>query len=121
MSPKSVTLYRRQPKTVVLDRLQLVVPVVLGVSPTIGFIGSTVTITGYGLTGTTSVLFGSVAATITSVTDTTILVTVPAGVGLVSVTVANAIYSATVANAFTYLAALIIGGPWTIGDGSIVN
>lgn len=51
--------------------------------------GQSVTITGTDLAGVTSVNFGTTAATINSVTATTVDVTAPAGTGSVSVTVAS--------------------------------
>lgn len=98
-------------------------PVVLVVSPASGssFGGTTVTLSGYGFTGVISVLFGAVAGTITTVSDTSIAVTSPAGAlgSTVGITVANATYtSATLPNAFSYvsiaptLAATPVSGPW---------
>ncbi len=65
------------------------IPVVSGISPASGPIvgGATTIITGKGLTGTTAVKFGSASATILSVTDTSLTVTVPPGSGVVDVTV----------------------------------
>jgi hypothetical protein len=85
------------------------VPVITGVNPnkgpTLG--GNTVTITGSGFTGTTSVTFGGNAATNVHVTnDTTMTVTVPAGnVGTVSVSVTTPGGTGTLNNAYTYVAA----------------
>ena len=64
-------------------------PVVNGISPTSGPTagGNTVTITGTGFTGATSVLFGSVSAAFTVVSATQITATAPAGTGSVSITV----------------------------------
>ena len=64
-------------------------PAVTGVSPPSGGTagGSTVTITGTGLAGATSVRFGAAAATITADSATQITVTSPPGAGRVDVTV----------------------------------
>jgi hypothetical protein len=53
--------------------------------------GNTVIITGTGFTGSTTVMFGTNAATVTNWTTTTLTVTVPAGTaGAVNVTASNA-------------------------------
>jgi hypothetical protein len=53
--------------------------------------GNSVTITGTGFTGSTTVMFGANAATVTNWTTTTLTVTVPAGTaGAVNVTASNA-------------------------------
>ena len=63
-------------------------PVITSVSPTTGAAGTVVTITGTGLTGATAVMFGTISATPTSVSDTQIVVTAPTGVsGAVDITV----------------------------------
>jgi hypothetical protein len=54
-------------------------PVVNAFSPASGPIGTTVTLSGTGFTGATSVAFGTVAATFTVVSDDSITTTVPAG------------------------------------------
>jgi len=74
-----------------------------GSGPTEG--GTTVTITGTGFTGTTLVTFGSTAATIVSVSPTSIVVTTPArAAGSVTITVVNAVGSATSVSTFTFSA-----------------
>ncbi|MBX7212006.1 MAG: IPT/TIG domain-containing protein, partial [Verrucomicrobiaceae bacterium] len=67
-------------------------PTVTSVSPAVASIGSSVTITGSGFTGATTVTIGGVTVTsFTVVDDTTITTTVPAGVnGLLNVVVTNA-------------------------------
>lgn len=55
-------------------------PVITSISPATGGSGTVVTITGTGFTGATSVMFGTVSATPTSVSDTTVVVTAPTGV-----------------------------------------
>ena len=63
-------------------------PVVTTISPTTGGTGTVVTITGTGFTGATAVMFGTISATPTSVSDTQIVVTAPTGAsGAVDVTV----------------------------------
>jgi hypothetical protein len=54
-------------------------PTISGFSPTSGPVGTPVTITGTGFTGATRVLFGTVSATYSVMSDTTIDTTVPAG------------------------------------------
>jgi hypothetical protein len=82
-------------------------PVVTAISPTSGRSGggTTVTVTGTGFTGATSVYFGAgTASAVTVVSDTRITATSPAGTGTVNVTVVTpAGTSATSqANQFTY-------------------
>jgi hypothetical protein len=63
-------------------------PVVTGISPTNGPVGTMVAITGSGFTGATDVKFGEVSAIINSVdADTQITVTSPSGTGTVAITV----------------------------------
>lgn len=71
-------------------------PVISSLNPTSGSVGATVTITGIGFNVTPSnniVYFGSVKATVTAATATTLSVTVPVGAGFqpISVTVNNLI------------------------------
>ena len=68
------------------------IPVVTGVSPATGAIGSTVTLTGTGFIGTTSVTVGGVVASFTIVSDTSLTVVIPAGTpnGVVDIRVTNA-------------------------------
>ncbi len=79
-----------------------VVPVISGIAPSSGPVGSQVTITGTGLLGATVVKFGGVRATSFTVNSgTTIMATVPVGAltGKISVTTAGG--SATSKTAFT--------------------
>ncbi|HEX4613707.1 MAG TPA: IPT/TIG domain-containing protein, partial [Urbifossiella sp.] len=79
-------------------------PSVAGLSPAAGPIsgGTTVTITGANLGGTTAFEFGSAPATILSVTPTQIVVTAPAGaVGAAPVTVITPAGTATSSYTFT--------------------
>lgn len=77
-------------------------PNITGVSPSSGGSGSSVTITGTGFTGTTSVTFGIASATFTVVSSTQITATVPGGSGgLVDITVTNPAGSSTEVGAFT--------------------
>lgn len=66
----------------------LAVPALTAISPSQGTSGTTVTLTGSGLTGATAVTFGSTPATSFTVeSDTEIVAVVPAGTGTVLVTV----------------------------------
>jgi hypothetical protein len=84
-------------------------PVVSRISPAVGPLtaGTAVTITGTGLTGATTVNFGSTPGTITANTATSISVTAPGGSGAVDVTVITpgGTSSVTPADKFTYQAA----------------
>jgi IPT/TIG domain len=89
---------------------RITAPIVTGITPTSGAVGGgdTVTVTGTGFTGATSVLFGSVPGTnLTVVNDTQLTVTSPPSnaSGTVDVTVtAPAGTSATsAADQFTYV------------------
>ncbi|HEY0306888.1 MAG TPA: FG-GAP-like repeat-containing protein, partial [Acidobacteriaceae bacterium] len=98
-------------QTVLLNGIALSppVPTVTGVSPNTGPVtgGTVVTITGTNFTGTTSVLFGTHAATFTVVSATQITATAPSGSGSIDVTVtAPAGTSAiSVLDQFTYIPA----------------
>ena len=86
-----------------------IAPAVLGISPSAGpTTGNTsVTITGLNLSNALGVAFGGVPATISSNTDTTLVVTSPAaaGAGIVDVTVTTAGGASNTSNAdrFTYV------------------
>lgn len=69
-----------------------VLPTLSSFSPTSGPVGSTVTLTGSGFTGVSSVQFGSLYAAFNFLSDTQIAVTVPAGVSTstIKVTVGGA-------------------------------
>jgi hypothetical protein len=54
-------------------------PAITGVSPSSGAVGSTVTVSGSGLTGATAVTFNGTAATFAVASDTQLSATVPAG------------------------------------------
>jgi len=94
----------------------LVVPAVTGLTPTSGPLagGTSVTVTGTGFTGATTVEFGPTPGTgLTVVNDTTITVTSPAGTGTVDVTVMNAVGTSPAnppADQFTYVAAPTVTG-----------
>ena len=64
--------------------------------------GITVTISGSGFTGTTSVKFGNASATILSQTDTLLTVTAPPGINTVAIAIVSAGGSITQPAAFTY-------------------
>jgi hypothetical protein len=76
---------------VVIDVLPLGGPVIADVAPGSGAIGSGVTVTGTGFTGTTAVTFHGVTAAFAVVSDTQVTTTVPAGTttGPVRVTTAG--------------------------------
>ena len=78
-------------------------PVIENISPSSASAGSNITITGVNFTGVTSVKFGNVNAPIVSLTNTSIIVTVPSGSGIVPVTV-TASNSTSNGISFTYLA-----------------
>ncbi|MBE0610789.1 MAG: IPT/TIG domain-containing protein, partial [Dehalococcoidia bacterium] len=96
------------PSTATDNFTYLQAPVVSSLSPTNGLVagGNTVTITGLGFTGATSVSFGGTAAAITAVTATTITVTAPAhAAGTVDVFVTTPVDTSanTIADNYTYL------------------
>ena len=80
-------------------------PAVTSVSPSSGKPagGTPVTITGTGLSGATSVTFGSAVATITADSSTQITVTSPPGTGTVNITVTTASGTVTAADRFAYI------------------
>jgi hypothetical protein len=79
-------------------------PTISDVTPDDGSVAglTTVTVSGTNLSTTTSVTFGTQAATIDSKSATSDIVTSPAGTGTVNVTVNNPASSATDPDAFTY-------------------
>jgi hypothetical protein len=88
--------------------LPIPVPTITSVSPIKGCDagGTTVTITGTDLTGTTSVTFGGTAATFTVDSGTQITATTPAGTaGTVDVSVTTSGGTATATGAYTYVPA----------------
>lgn len=85
-------------------------PSILSLTPAVGSSagGNSIVITGANFQVGATVLFGVTPATVTNVTPTAITVTSPAGAGTVSVTVTNPDGQlATLAAAFTYIAAII--------------
>src|SRR5262249_44291142 len=76
-------------------------PTISSFSPASGPVGTNVTVTGTGFTGTTSVRFGGTSAAFTVGSDTSLATTVPIGAatGTISVTAPGG--TATSANAFT--------------------
>ena len=114
------------------DEFLYVAPSVASVSPNVGAEdgGTTVTITGDGLEGTTGVLFGDTPGAIVGTpTDTEVIVTTPAGVGTVDVTVEIPGGAIVVPDGFQYVAAPVVtdatpgsgptsGGTEVVVDGS---
>jgi hypothetical protein len=70
-------------------------PIVSGISPTIGPVGTVVTISGSNFTGVSAVRFNGITATYTVTNDTTISATVPSTATTGPVTVTNAVGTAT--------------------------
>ncbi len=102
-------------------------PVVNGISPTSGGPGTSVTITGFGFTGATSVTFGGLTAFATVISDTQIIASAPSnspGTVHVVVTTPLGTSASTVADLFTYLgaAAPVVTGisPTSGGPGTVV-
>ncbi len=81
-------------------------PTVTGVSPTPGYNGTSVIVTGTGFTGASAVTFGVTAATFTVNSATNITATAPGGTGTVDVTVTTSggSNSPSASDQFTYLA-----------------
>jgi len=70
-------------------------PQITGFSPSIGPVGTIVTITGVGFTGATSVSFNGKAAKLTVNSDTQITATVPKGATTGPISVTTAVGTAT--------------------------
>jgi uncharacterized protein YhjY with autotransporter beta-barrel domain len=71
--------------------------------------GTSVTLTGTGLSGATSVTFGGTEATVDGSTSTSITVTTPAHApGIVSIAVTTTGGAATLTNGYTYVAPLVV-------------
>jgi len=77
-----------------------VLPAIVDVSPPIGFIGTTVTLTGTTFTGLVSVKFGPAAAGVLSASDSEVIVTVPAAAASGPVTLTTNAGTATSATPF---------------------
>ena len=93
------------------DFTVIVTPVPSSFLPTSGAVGSTVTISGTGFTGTTAVGFNGTSATFSVVNDTSISATVPTGATSGSISVTNPAGTGTTVGTFT-----VTGGG---GGGSI--
>jgi uncharacterized repeat protein (TIGR03803 family) len=83
------------------NRKFLVTPKILSFSPTSGTVGTSVTITGSGLTGATKVTFGGKASTFTVNSSSQITATVPTGAKTGKIVVTTPGGSATSAASFT--------------------
>ncbi|MGO9109892.1 MAG: IPT/TIG domain-containing protein [Thermoguttaceae bacterium] len=98
---------------------------VTGITPNWGTLtgGTTVTITGYGLTGATAVNFGSSPATIISDTATQIVATSPPGSGTVDVTVVtpSGTSSTSPADQFHYVVTMSNVAELTASNGAAQN
>lgn len=92
-----------QPVTQVTFQTPAVAPNITAVSPSSGNVGTSVTITGTGFNGTTSVTFGGIPATITASSNTQIVVNSPDSTRntAVDVVVTNSAGSSTRVAAFT--------------------
>ena len=77
------------------------VPTISSFSPTAGAVGTSVVITGTGLTGTTTVSFNGTSATFTFNSDTQITASVPTGTTTGPIAVTNADGTATSSSNFT--------------------
>ena len=111
--------------TVTVTAATTVAPAVTAVSPASGPAagGTTVTITGTGFAGATSVMFGaSAAVSLTVGSDSSITATSPAGTGLVDVTVTTSggTSSTSSADGFTYDVAAggVVAGDLVVADPS---
>ena len=77
------------------------VPTISSFTPASGPVGASVTITGTGFTGTTSVTFGATSASFTVGSDTSVTATVPTGASTGTISVTTPGGTATSATAFT--------------------
>lgn len=103
--------------TVIPQPLPLTPPGITGFSPAAGAPGASITITGVKLTGTSSVIFGGVRATVFQVlSDSQVTVTVPAGAGSGPIGIVAATGSATSTMSFTVTSATCsawnVAGAW---------
>ena len=87
--------------TLASSHIFLVVPVVKSFVPASGPVGTTVTITGTGLTGTTKVTFGSKGAAFSVNSNSQITATVPAGAKTAKISVLTAGGKASSPSSFT--------------------
>ena len=95
-------------------------PTLSSLTPTSGTTagGTSVTLTGTNLSGTSAVTFGGTAATVISASSTTTVVSTPAhSAGLVDVVVTTPGGSSTLTNAFTYATPVVSSPPSSGGGG----
>jgi len=88
-------------------------PAITLLSPNTGPIGTSVSVSGSGFTGASSVTFGGVSATFSIVSDAAVTATAPSGTGIVDVVIVTIRgSSATGANSkFTYVPSLDFSQP----------
>lgn len=95
-----------QSPIVAADKFTYIAPAVTGMSPNAGPVtgGTTLTLSGWGLTGASAVIFGKVGATPSTVTDTTVTVNTPVATdaGAVGVQVSVPTGIVTAPGQFTY-------------------
>jgi hypothetical protein len=96
-------------------------PTISSFTPSLGWPGSSVTISGSAFTGATSVTFNSHAAAFTVVSDTTITATVPSGALTGPITVTTPDGSSTSSTSFGVMPALSSFSPTSGKAGTIVT
>ena len=99
----------------------VVVPTVTSFTPAFGSVGNTVTINGANFTGATSVKFGGIAASFSSVTFSSLTATVPANATNAPISVTTADGTGTSAQTFFVTAAVIGFTPTNSAPGTTVK
>lgn len=87
-----------------------VVPVISSVTPALGAVGTTVTLTGNYFNGVTNVSFNGTAAPYTVQSPTSLTATVPSGATSGKITVTSVVGTGTSASSFTVLAPPVVTG-----------